>query len=50
MGDIEEVGRWKNSNVLKKVYDNTLNSSRKKYTQIANKFIEEKFSEREGIS
>ena len=40
---IEEVGRWKNSNVLKKVYDNTLNSSRKKYTQMSNKYLEENF-------
>lgn len=41
---IEEVGRWKNSNVLKKVYDNTLNSSRKKYTQMSNNFLEENFN------
>lgn len=41
---IEEVGRWKNSKVLKKVYDNTLNSSRKKYTQMSNKYLEENFN------
>ena len=40
---IEEVGRWKNSVVMKQVYDNTLNSSRKKYTQMANRFLEENF-------
>ena len=39
---IEEVGRWESgSPVLDRVYDNTLDSSRKKYTQIANKFVEE---------
>lgn len=44
---IQEVGGWvdgKNS-VLDKVYDNNLKSSRKKYTQIANQFIEDKFKE-----
>lgn len=41
---IEEVGRWKNSKVLKKVYDNTLNSSRKKYTQMSNNYLEENFN------
>lgn len=41
---IEELGRWESgSSVLDRVYDNTLSSSRKKYTQIANKFIEENF-------
>lgn len=41
---IEEIGGWDNdSPVLKSVYDNTLTSSRKKYTQMANDFIEEKF-------
>ncbi len=41
---IEELGRWESgSSTLDRVYDNTLNSSRKKYTQIANKYIEEKF-------
>ena len=39
---IEEVGRWESgSKVVDRVYDNTLNSSRKKYTQIANKFVED---------
>lgn len=42
---IEEVGGWKNSTVLKDVYDNRLNSSRKKYTQIANKFLEDNFED-----
>lgn len=40
---IEEGLRWKNSKVLKQIYDNPLASSRKKYTQIANRFIEENF-------
>lgn len=41
---IEELGRWESgSSTLDRVYDNTLNSSRKKYTQIANRFIEENF-------
>lgn len=40
---IEEVGRWKNSTVLKQVYDNGLTSSRKKYTKIANDYLEENF-------
>lgn len=41
---IEETGRWKaGSSVLDRVYDNTLTSSRKKYTQMANKFIEDNF-------
>ena len=43
---IEEVGGWKNdSTVLRDVYDNALTSSRKKYTQIANKFIEDNFED-----
>lgn len=45
---IQEVGGWvdgKNS-VLDRVYDNTMESSRKKYTQIANNFIEEQFGKR----
>ena len=38
---IEETCRWEpGSQVVDRVYDNTLNSSRKKYTQIANKFVE----------
>lgn len=41
---IEELGRWeRGSSVLDRVYDNTLNSSRQKYTRIANSFIEEQF-------
>lgn len=43
---IEEVGGWQNdSQILKQVYDNTLTSSRKKYTRIANQFIEDNFKE-----
>ena len=42
---IEEVGGWKNeSTVLKRIYDNTLTSSRKKYTRMANDYIEENFN------
>lgn len=42
---IEETGRWQSgSAVLDRVYDNTLTSTRKKYTQMANDFIEEKFN------
>lgn len=41
---IEEVGRWRTgSTVLQRVYDNTLTSSRKKYNQIVDEYIEEKF-------
>lgn len=41
---IEEAGRWKSgSSVLDRVYDNTLTSTRKKYTQLVNKYIEETF-------
>lgn len=41
---IQEIGGWvDNSSVLDKVYDNTIGSSRKKYAQIANKFIEDNF-------
>lgn len=44
---IEEVGRWETgSTVLERVYDNTLTSSRRKYTSIANKFIEDNFQPR----
>jgi len=43
---IEETGRWKSgSTVLERVYDNTLSSSRKKYTQIVNNFIDDNFKE-----
>lgn len=39
---IEETCRWEpGSQVVDRVYDNTLNSNRKKYTQIANKFVED---------
>ena len=41
---IEEAGRWKTgSSVLDRVYDNTLTTTRKKYTQIVNKYIDETF-------
>lgn len=41
---IEEVGGWSDgSRVLVQVYDNTLTSTRKKYTQMTNKYIEETF-------
>ena len=43
---IEEVGGWTNdSHVLASVYDNKLSSTRKKYIQIANDFIEENYKE-----
>lgn len=43
---IEEVGGWdKGSAILARVYDNTMESSRRKYTQIANSFIEDNFKE-----
>lgn len=42
---VEEVGGWTNeSTVLQRVYDNTLTSSRKKYVQMANKFLEDNFN------
>jgi integrase len=42
---IEEVGGWENgSAILQRVYDNSLDSSRKKYTQMTNNFIEENFN------
>lgn len=40
---IQEVGGWDDSAVLDRIYDNAMDSSRKKYTQIANKFIEDNF-------
>lgn len=42
---IQEVGGWQDGNgsVFERVYDNKMDSSRKKYTQIANNFIEEHF-------
>lgn len=46
---IEETCRWEpGSQVVDKVYDNTLNSSRKKYTQIANNFVEEQLQFKEA--
>ncbi|MBQ1292719.1 MAG: tyrosine-type recombinase/integrase [Clostridiales bacterium] len=46
---IEEVGRWESGSVvLERVYDNTLTSTRKKYTQIANRYIEENFKEKQA--
>ena len=43
---IEEVGGWeKDSKVLTSVYDNTLNSSRKKFTQVANDWISDTYGE-----
>ena len=48
---IEEVGRWKNgSSVLDRVYDNTLTSTRKRYTKIANDYIEEHFNPERKIN
>lgn len=44
---IEEVGGWENgSAILQRVYDNGLDSSRKKYTQMTNNFIEENFNKK----
>ena len=41
---IEEVGGWREgSRVMVEVYDNALTSTRKKYTQMTNKYIEETF-------
>ena len=46
---IEEVGRWESGSVvLERVYDNVLSSTRKKYTQIANRYIEENFKEKQA--
>lgn len=48
---IEEVGRWESGSVvLERVYDNTLTSTRKKYTQIANRYIEENFSDNRKVN
>ena len=41
---IEEVGRWRGSSVLDKVYDNALESNRRKYSEIVNDYIEENFT------
>ena len=41
---VEEAGRWKTgSSVLDRVYDNTLTTTRKKYTQMVNKYIDDTF-------
>lgn len=46
---IEEVGRWeRGSHIVDKVYDNRLDSSRKKYTQLTNNFVEEKLQVKEA--
>ena len=43
---IEETGGWtKDSKVLTNVYDNTLNSSRKKFAQVANDWISDTYSD-----
>ena len=44
---VQEVGGWVEGNnaVFDKVYDDTIESSRRKYTRIANKFIEDNFQE-----
>lgn len=43
---VQEVGGWVDeSAVFSKTYDNAMDSSRKKYTQIANRFIEDTFKE-----
>ncbi len=43
---VEEVGRWRTGSVIvDRVYDNALGSTRKKYTQMANKFLEDTFKE-----
>ncbi len=45
---VQEIGGWiDDSVVFDRTYDNAMDSSRKKYTQIANKFIEEYFDIRE---
>lgn len=42
---VEEVGGWESgSTILPRVYDNALDSSREKYTKIANEFIEQNFN------
>lgn len=48
---VEEVGGWdKDSVILQRTYDNTMDSSRRKYTQIANRFIEENFNFKEAAN
>lgn len=47
---IEEVGGWRDgSKILARVYDNTLTSTRKKYTQMTNKFIEDTFKIKRSV-
>lgn len=47
---IEEVGGWRDgSRVLAQVYDNTLTSTRKKYTQMTNRYIEETFEIKRSV-
>ena len=47
---IEEVGGWRDgSRVLAQVYDNTLTSTRKKYTQMTNRYIEETFKIKRSV-
>ena len=46
---IEEAGGWeKDSAILQKVYDNKLNSSRRKYTLMTNNYIEENFNKKKS--
>lgn len=48
---IEEACRWEpGSPIVDRVYDNALNSSRKKYTQLANHFVEENLNFKEKTS
>ena len=49
---IQEVGGWLDGNgsVFERVYDNKMESSRKKYTQITNRFIEENFKIEEAAN
>lgn len=43
---VEEVGRWKSgSQVVGRVYDNPLDNTRKKYTHMANNYLEENFKD-----
>lgn len=47
---IEEVGGWRDgSRVLAQVYDNTLTSTRKKYTQMTNRYIEDTFKIKRSV-
>ena len=48
---IEEVCGWAfGSKVMDRTYDNTMDSGRRKYTQIANRFIEENFDIKEAAN